>query len=79
MVEAAKTEQRVVITGIATAIGQRVAELLVRQGHQVFGIDRRPLGAGPPASSTSRSTSASAPPKRCCARCAPTWSCTWRR
>lgn len=46
MVEQAREKQRVVVTGVATAIGQRVAELLVRDGHEVFGIDRRPLGAG---------------------------------
>jgi UDP-glucose 4-epimerase len=38
---------KVLITGIAGAIGRKVATLLVSRGHQVFGIDRRPWPDAP--------------------------------
>ncbi|MEZ4473785.1 MAG: NAD-dependent epimerase/dehydratase family protein [bacterium] len=39
---------KIVITGLAGLIGRRVAEALVRQGHTVLGIDRRPWPDAPP-------------------------------
>lgn len=38
---------RVLITGIAGAIGQMVAQRLVHDGHEVIGIDRRPWPTAP--------------------------------
>jgi UDP-glucose 4-epimerase len=40
---------KVLITGIAGAIGRKVATLLVSRGHHVFGIDRRPWPDAPKA------------------------------
>ncbi len=40
---------KVLITGIAGAIGRKVAMVLVSRGHQVFGIDRRPWPDAPKA------------------------------
>ncbi|MCA9527797.1 MAG: NAD-dependent epimerase/dehydratase family protein [Myxococcales bacterium] len=39
---------KIVITGLAGVVGRRVAEALVRQGHTVLGIDRRPWPDAPP-------------------------------
>ena len=39
---------RILIPGIAGAIGRKVAERLMSQGHEVIGIDARPWGNKPP-------------------------------
>ena len=38
---------KVVITGVSGYVARRVAEVLVRDGHQVFGIDHRPWPDAP--------------------------------
>lgn len=38
---------KIVITGVSGYVARRVAEVLVRQGHQVFGIDDRPWPDAP--------------------------------